>query len=170
MAKTDNSEKQDLSPEEQRKQFWKRLEGIQAGMLGLTRDAKVVPMSHHADPEAHALWFIAAAGSHLVEATGTTPHEALHVVAEGSGKLYARIEGRLSVSDDRAKLDEIWNGVASSWFEEGRDDPDVRLLKLAITGAEVWTTTGGTGFLYELALNKITGKAPNMGEHFVLDA
>lgn len=166
MAEKQASDANELSPAEQRERFWKRLEGINAGMLGVTDDLKLVPMSHNADPDEHALWFITADGVNLVEQTESGAKDALYVVADGSGKLYARIEGRLELSGDQSKLDEIWNVVASSWFEGGKRDPDVRLLKLSITAAEVWTTPGGLGFLYELAKNKITGAEPDMGEHF----
>lgn len=166
--KKDDSEHDELSPEEQRARFWKRMEGINAGMLGLRDDLKLVPMSHNADPDAHALWFITAKGVHLVEGTEGGAREALYVVAEGSGQLYARIEGRLELVQDEAKLDELWNPVASSWFEEGRDDPDIRLLKLSIGSAEVWTTTGGIGFVVQLAKSKITGAQPDIGDHFTL--
>ena len=79
---------------------------------------------------------------------------------------YARIEGELSLSDDREKLDEIWNAVASSWFEDGKQDDDVRLLRLSLSAAEVWYTDGGLGFMYQIAKSKLTGAKPDMGEHF----
>lgn len=168
MSEHDSDAKNDKSAAEHRKDFWKRLESVNAGMLGTTGDLKLVPMSHTADPDAAALWFITAAGTHLVEQCESAAQDALHCIASGDDKLYARLEGRLELSRDEAKLDEIWNPVAASWFEGGRDDPDIRLLKLALTSAEVWTTTGGVGFLYELAKNKVTGKIPDMGEHFDL--
>ena len=43
--------------------FWKRLEGINAGMLGAEPDWRLVPMSHYAEPETATLWFITAAGT-----------------------------------------------------------------------------------------------------------
>lgn len=159
----------ETSPTDNRATFWRRLKGINAGMLGIKGDLQFVPMSHQiADEDDNTLWFIGARGTHLVEALGSGAREAMHLVAEGSGKLYARIEGRLELSNDQAKLEELWNAVASSWFEGGRDDPDVRLLKLTITGGEVWTTTGGMGFLYEIARAKVAGTKPDMGEHFRL--
>ena len=115
------------------------------------------------------MWFITAQGTHLVEILEGGGKDALYVVADGGGQLFARVEGRLELSNDRAKLDEIWNGVASTWFEEGKQDPDVRLLKFSIGDAEVWTTTGGLGFLYEVAKAKLTGAEPDMGEHFRLN-
>lgn len=148
--------------------FWKRLDGINAGMLGTTQAQNFVPMSHYADPDAGALWFITAEGTDLNAAAASGPVDAIHIIGDASGKLWARIEGRLEQSQDRAKLDEIWSAVASAWFEQGEQDPDLRLLKLTLTGAEVWSTTGGLGFLYQVAKANLTGKKPDMGEHFTL--
>lgn len=168
MAGGDHDDRNQKTPQQHRDDFWKRLDGINAGMLGVTDDLKLVPMSHTADRDAMALWFITAHGVHLVEQLTGASRDALYIVADGGGKLFARIEGRLELSDNGAKLDEIWNAVASSWFEGGRQDPDIRLLKFSIAAAEVWTTTGGLGFLYEVAKAKATGAKPDMGEHFEL--
>lgn len=146
--------------------FWKRLDGINAGMLGCAPDWRLVPMSHYADRDQSVLWFITADGTDLVKAVEGGPQQAVHVVSEGGDKLYARMEGTLELSNDRAKLDEIWNAVASSWFEDGKQDEDVRLLKLKLSTAEVWATTGGLGFLYEVARSKVTGAKPDMGDQY----
>lgn len=151
-----------------RETFWKRLDGINAGMLGTTDKLKLVPMSHYADPEAGALWFITAAETDLARQAAAGPQDAVHVVGDGGGKLWARIEGQLEQSDDAAKLDELWNSVAEAWFDGGERDPDVRLLKLTLQHAEVWATTGGLGFLYQIAKARATGETPDMGEHFEL--
>lgn len=146
--------------------FWKRLDGINAGMLGCAPDWRLVPMSHYADRDQSVLWFITADGTDLVKAVEGGPQQAVHVVSEGGDKLYARMEGTLELSNDKAKLDDIWNAVASSWFEDGKQDEDVRLLKLKLSTAEVWATTGGLGFLYEVARSKVTGAKPDMGEQY----
>ncbi|KGJ18588.1 pyridoxamine 5'-phosphate oxidase family protein [Paracoccus sanguinis] len=149
-----------------RETFWKRLDDVNAGMLGCDPDWRLVPMSHYADPDEDALWFITAEGTDLAEAVSGEAKKAVHVVSSQGGKLYARIEGELSLSDDREKLDEIWNAVASSWFEDGKQDDDVRLLRLSLSAAEVWSTDGGLGFMYQIAKSKLTGAKPDMGEHF----
>ena len=146
--------------------FWKRLDGINAGMLGCAPDWRWVPMSHYADRDQSVLWFITADGTDLVKAVEGGPQQAVHVVSEGGDKLYARMEGTLELSNDKAKLDDIWNAVASSWFEDGKQDEDVRLLKLKLSTAEVWATTGGLGFLYEVAKSKVTGAKPDMGDQY----
>lgn len=149
--------------------FWKRLEDVTAGMLGCEPDWRLVPMSHHTDPDGAALWFITAAGTDLTDALSGGPQKAVHAVSSQGGKLYARIEGQLELSNDEAKLDEVWNAIASSWFENGKRDDDVRLLKLTLQSAEVWTTEGGVAFFYQIAKSKLTGSKPDMGDHFEVD-
>jgi len=155
-----------MSQEEQI--FWKRLAGINAGMLGTRERMKMVPMSHYADAEAKALWFITAEGTDLVGELAQGGQPAIHVIGDAAGRLWAQIEGQLELSADREKLDEIWNTVAAAWFEEGRKDPDLRLLKLSLTEADIWPTTGGVGFLFQVAKARLTGDEPDIGEHFHL--
>ncbi|MBB3808905.1 pyridoxamine 5'-phosphate oxidase family protein [Pseudochelatococcus contaminans] len=148
--------------------FWDRLDGINAGLLGTTNELKFVPMSHYADPEQNALWFITANGVDLVSQTESGPKNAIHLIGDEAGKLWARIEGQLELSQDTAKLDEIWNSVAESWFDGGKRDPDIRLLKFSLARAEVWTTNGKLGFLYEISKSKLTGDKPDLGENYNL--
>ncbi|MCQ0971793.1 pyridoxamine 5'-phosphate oxidase family protein [Paracoccus sp. TK19116] len=148
--------------------FWDRLDDINAGMLGLKSDARFIPMSHYAERDERALWFITAKGTDLVDALQGGAQEGIHLVSDGGEGLYARVSGRLALSDDRAKLDELWNAVASSWFEDGKQDPDVQLVRMDLTDAEVWATGGKVSFLYEIAKSKVTGSKPDMGEHYTL--
>lgn len=149
-------------------QFWSRLDDINSGMLGVTQDSRLVPMSHYTDRKVGVLWFITAKDTDLARSVASGPQDAMHVVSDGGQGLYARIHGTLSLSDNRAKLDELWNAVASSWFEDGKQDPDVQLLRLNLTEAEVWATGGSMAFLYQIAKSKITGDKPDMGDHYSL--
>lgn len=153
---------------EQTEEFWDRLDDINSGMLGLTDEMRLLPMSHYVDREAKALWFITAKGTDLTNSVAQGGKPALHVICDGGNGLFARIGGQLSLSDDRAKLDELWNAVASSWFEEGKQDPDVQLMRMDLNEAEVWVTGGSAGFLYQIAKSKVTGDKPDLGDHFTM--
>jgi general stress protein 26 len=148
--------------------FWDRMEDINAGMLAVDGKTRFVPMSHNTDADERTLWFITAKGTDLVSAAEAGPVEATYLVAEGGKGLYARVEGRLSISNDRAKLDELWNLVASSWFDGGKDDPDLRLLAFNVADGEAWATPSGAGFLFQIAKAQLTGAQPDAGEHFRL--
>lgn len=147
--------------------FWERMGDVRVGMLGLANDGKMVPMSPNLDDNPNEIWFITAQGTDLANAVTFGAEPAQFVVADGSAGLYAQVEGVLSLSDDTAKLDEIWSTVASAWFEDGKEDPDVRLMKFSPRQAQVWVTgTSGLKFLYEIAEAKLTGDKPDAGEHF----
>ena len=146
--------------------FWDRLAKVQAGMLGLKSDNRLVPMSPNLDDDPNEVWFITAQGTDLVNACTTGPQEGVMVVSDAKAGLYADIAGTLSLSTDRAKLDELWNAVASAWYEDGKDDPDVRLLKFVPSSAEVWLTdTSALKFLFEIAKGNLTDRQPDMGDH-----
>ena len=54
------------------------------------------------------------------------------LIFTGNGEMHARVEGQSALLEDREKLEELWNPVASSWFE-GIDDPDIRLIRFRRT-------------------------------------
>jgi len=147
--------------------FWKRLDDVQSGMLSVD-GARPVPMSQYADRDLNVLWFITAKGTDIVESLASGPKEARYLVAEGAANLYATVDGKASLSNDKAKLDELWNVVADAWFEGGEQDPDVQLVRVDLSEAEVWTTTGRLGFLYEIAKAQTTDQKPDMGAHGTL--
>jgi general stress protein 26 len=154
---------------ERSKEFWSRVDDVRAGMLGLEVANRMVPMTHHADEAASTFWFIAADGTDIVNSLKTGPRSAHYTIASARDGIYANVIGALSIEEDDKKLDELWNSVADAWFEEGRRDPEVRLVKLRLEEAEVWsTTTGALSFAYHIAKAKIAEKKPDLGENYVL--
>ncbi|GHF47505.1 pyridoxamine 5'-phosphate oxidase family protein [Seohaeicola zhoushanensis] len=144
-------------------EFWNRLDKVQAGML-TAEGARPVPMSPYADPDANAIWFITADGTDIAQAAAGGSRVSLTLADSGS-KIYATIDGAMALSDDKAKLDELWSPIAGAWFDEGKEDKDVRLVRMTPARAEVWATDGAAGFLYEIAKANLTGEQPDMGEH-----
>ncbi len=155
---------------DQRKEFYDRLENVRAGMLGLQSDNALVPMSpNFDDDEPGAIWFLSAIGTHLVDTVATAPQDAKFVVADAKSGLYADIAGRLEISDNQAKLDDIWNPIAAAWFEEDKQDPDLRLLKFIPAKAEAWlTTNSGFKFFYEIIKANVTDQMPDTGKQISL--
>ncbi|WBU51836.1 pyridoxamine 5'-phosphate oxidase family protein [Paracoccus sp. SCSIO 75233] len=145
-------------------EFRDRLESIRTGMLEV--DGRFLPMSHNmidGDPD---LWFITAKDTPMAKAAAGQGVQARYMICSDGKGLYADIEGELSLSDDKEKLDAVWGMVASSWFEEGKEDPDLQLVRYTPNKAEIWVTEGGAlGFLYEVAKSKVTGKQPDLGTH-----
>ena len=144
-------------------EFWNEMDEVRTAMLAIGT-ARHVPMSPYPDEDNEVIWFITAQGTDLVEAIEAGETESSLIVT-GNGDMHARIEGKSAISEDRGKLQELWNTVASSWFE-GIDDPDIRLIRFQPIEAEVWATQGALGFAIQIAKAQITDSHPDMGDHF----
>ncbi|MEM8579441.1 MAG: pyridoxamine 5'-phosphate oxidase family protein [Pseudomonadota bacterium] len=148
-------------------EFWDRLEDISAGMLS-TLAAPARPMAHIVrDDDEGLLWFITAKGTDIAEAAAQGS-AATHMVACPKGKLFATVEGTLSGVDDAKVLDDIWSPTAAAWFEDGREDEAICLVKFTPRTAEVWLTDGSAKFLYEVAKANLTDGTPDVGAHGTL--
>jgi general stress protein 26 len=42
------------------------------------------------------------------------------------------------MDNDRAVIDRLWNRFVAAWFEGGKDDPKLALLRLDAERAEIW--------------------------------
>ncbi|MCF6445280.1 pyridoxamine 5'-phosphate oxidase family protein [Nereida sp. MMG025] len=142
--------------------FWDRLSNIRAGMLS-PNTAAPRPMAHTAKKDDNAIWFITADGTDVADAAkvGDT---GLYQVACAKGQLYAWVKGTLSLETQPEKLDEIWSPMAAVWFDDGRSDDDIRLVRFTPSSGEAWTTDGNGKALFEFAKSQITGTQPDVGD------
>jgi general stress protein 26 len=80
-----------------------------------------------------------------------------------AGSDYLSIAGTGSVTRDPALIDELWNAHAEAWFENGRQDPAVALLKVHADSAEYWTMDSPKPVnVFKYAAAIVTGKQPDV--------
>jgi pyridoxamine 5'-phosphate oxidase like protein len=65
-------------------------------------------------------------------------NRAIATFASKGHDLFAAIHGRLSADNDRAVIDRLWNRYVAAWFEGGKEDPKLVLLRLDPERAEIW--------------------------------
>ena len=63
---------------------------------------------------------------------------AIATFASKGHDLFATIHGRLSLDNDGAVIDRLWNRYVAAWYEGGKDDPKLALLRLDPERAEIW--------------------------------
>lgn len=86
-------------------------------------------------------------------------------VSYSNGASTVSLAGTAEVSHDQAKINEFWNPWAESWFEGGRTDPRVALLKVDATTAEYWAVDKPALVrTFEMVKGLITKTAPDVGE------
>jgi general stress protein 26 len=57
--------------------------------------------------------------------------------------LFAHIHGTLHLSNDRAVIDRLWNPIIASWYKDGKDDPDLALIRFDADSANIWKAESG---------------------------
>jgi general stress protein 26 len=123
------------------KKFWKHLHSDRTVMLGLTGDAGTEkPMTgqilHDAD-ERGPIWFFTAKDTELVRAMGESHGATLQFASKGHD-LFASIQGDLFLDNNRARIDELWNPFVAAWYEEGKDDPKLQLIRFEPAHGQFW--------------------------------
>ncbi len=53
------------------------------------------------------------------------------------------MEGNDVITEDKNKIDELWTPIIKTWFQEGKDDPNLTLLKVTPAEAYYWDTKHG---------------------------
>jgi general stress protein 26 len=127
------------------------LDGVRAGMLGLTSGGDgFQPMTHFPDRDSGLIWFISSTDTALVQSLGMG-EDADYVVVSQDHDLHASLRGKLYQLHNEAKLDELWSPIIAAWFEGGRQDPRVALLRFDPEVADVWaSSTSSLKFGFEI--------------------
>jgi general stress protein 26 len=128
------------------------------------------PMSSNGDIDPNGdLWFFTGASSHKVSEINGTPRVNLSF-ADPSNQHYVSVTGRAQLVLDRNKIDELWREQFKMWFPEGKQDPNVALLRIKIEKAEYWDSPSSTiSYALNFVSAIVTGEEPDMGEHKQLE-
>ncbi len=119
--------------------FWKALTSDMTVMLGLTGvgDGHCRPMTAQREEDETPIWFFTSTDSKLV-ASGYDARPAMFTFVDKGHDLFACVHGSLCVDNDRAVIDRLWNAYVAAWYEDGKDDPKLILLRFDPTEAEIW--------------------------------
>ena len=143
-------------------EFWDAMEDVSEGMLGFDGEY-LVPMSPKVRDDAKdgKIWFVTAQGTDLYKGAIAGAKAGRLVVSDRSEGLWADIQGSIEAVTDKAVLDDVWSAMAGVWFEDGKDDDDIRLLCFTPHQAEATLSDNNAlEFFYKIAKAKISGEAP----------
>jgi len=143
-------------------------------LLAKFRTGFLVSHAQAGDPDAHYharpmalldrddagdLWFATSIGSPKVSEVEADPKV---LVTFQDGARFVAVTGHALVVRDRKKVDEIWGPEMKAWFPDGKDDPDLVLLKVDAREAAFWDASGTRGlkYLFRAAKALVTGERP----------
>ena len=124
------------------------------------------PMSVNGDIDPDGdLWFFTNASSHKVTEITKLPKVNVSF-ADPDNQHYVSISGKAQLIRDRNKIDELWRPEFKIWFPEGKDDPQVALLRVSLEKAEYWDSPSSTiGYVLNFVSSLVTGKEADAGEN-----
>ena len=127
------------TPEKLEHKFWKALESDRTLMLGIdgVEDGHSRPMTAIVEGERAPIWFFTGRPNAVVDHLSRN-RRAIAAFSAKDHSLFASISGNLVIDNDRAVIDRLWNPFIAAWFEKGKDDPKLRLLRMDAADAHVW--------------------------------
>jgi general stress protein 26 len=128
------------------------------------------PMSSNGDIDPNGdLWFFTAASSLKVSEIENLPKVNVSF-ADPENQHYVSITGKAQLVRDRSKIEELWRPEFKMWFPEGKDDPEVALLRISLEKAEYWDSPSSTiGYALNFVSSLVTGNEADYGENKKLD-
>ncbi|MDG4851430.1 MULTISPECIES: pyridoxamine 5'-phosphate oxidase family protein [unclassified Mesorhizobium] len=127
------------TPAELEAKFWKALKSDMTMMIGLD-GSNIIPRPMTAQLEKDdtgPIWFFTAKDTELPMGLSGGDQATATFVSKGHD-LFATVQGKLCVDNDRAVIDRLWNPYVEAWFEGGKDDPKLTLLRFDPDRAEIW--------------------------------
>ena len=134
--------------------FWAALRKDMTVMLGLGTEIEYRPMTAQlaSDDDEGPIWFFTSTdtdlGRHLQNAGAQ--EGSFHFASKGHD-VWATVSGMLQVDNDRATIDKLWNSYVSAWYEGGKDDPKLLLVRMDPSHAKIWKD-GSSLVAYALTL------------------
>lgn len=154
--------------EESLRKLNEMISGIKVAMLttatpeGVLRSRPMATQEGECDGD---LWFITESGAPKAQEIEREHHVNLSYV-DAKTDQYASVSGLATIVRDPEMLDELWQPALEAWFPRGKANPNLALLRVHVTEAEVWDAPSGmmvkvAGFIRAAA----TGREYRPGEN-----
>lgn len=140
-----------------RKSLWKELDKSSFLMVKLdSSHDHAIPMTAQLDPDNDGYFYM----FHNRKGRLAKGGRAMAQFAAKGHDLFACISGTLSDSTTPELVDAYWSRAVEAWYEGGKTDPDLQLLRFDLDDAEIWTADASIKGLLKL----MTGQHINNGD------
>ncbi|MCQ2002094.1 pyridoxamine 5'-phosphate oxidase family protein [Arthrobacter zhaoxinii] len=113
------------------------------------------------------LWFFTPDPSPKADEVRANPHVN---VAINDKEGFLSISGTATLTKDQGKISALWKTSVEGWFEKGREDPSVALLKVDSDTAEYWASDEPKiASMFKIGKAAVTGGTPDIGKNDVVD-
>ena len=160
-------------------ELYELIDGMQIAMLTTRRpDGMLVtrPMATQKQESDADLWFVTNIETHKIEELQATPQVSV-AYYDGKTSEWVSVSGRATVTQDRARIHELYAPDWKAWFEDeggakdgGPDDPRLALILVEAQTAHYMKAKHSRPVtLFEIAKGILTGTQPDIGREERLD-
>jgi len=154
--------------EENKKKVFKMIKAMDVGMFTTTQDdgslrSRPMSVNRHVESDGD-LWFFTYGNSHKVLEVNEKPQVNVSF-ADIKGNSYVSVSGTAELVRDKAKIDELWLPELKAWFPEGKETPDIALLKVNAHMAEFWDGPSSMVAQMLMLVNAVSGNSIPIGEN-----
>ena len=115
------------------------------------------PMGAQKVCEQGNIWFFSEVNSDKNREIKQDKHVQLFFSHPGKSS-YLVVNGEAEVIIDKNKTDELWTPFAKIWFKEGKDDPNISIIKVKPSTAYFWDTDGNKMInFFKMIASVVTG-------------
>lgn len=149
------------------------IDGIEIAMFTTRRpDGRLVsrPMATQARAAGADLWFVTDASAYTLDELEQNPQVNLAYYNQKSRE-YVSVSGTARISNDRAKITELYRPDWKAWFEGASkesgtpDDPRITLIAVDVESAVYLKVDKPRPVVfYEVVKGMLTGSTPDLGE------
>ncbi len=161
------SEYKTLSGDEGKKKIGELIKDVRICMMAtLNSDGTIDtrPMATQETEFDGAVWFLTRHESGKVHEIEDDAHVTL-VYSDPKDHNFVSAKGKAQVSQDKAKIHELWNPMFKAWFPNGEEDPSIAVLKVNIDEAEYWEASSSRlVFGIKYLAKAVTGGKVDVGE------
>lgn len=141
---------------------WDLMKKIGFAML-VTRDGdrlRARPMTAYLAREDNTIYFLTDARRHKDEEIARDPNVNLSF-ADASKQKYVSLTGTAAISNDRAKIKQLFSTPAKAWWDSA-ENPNIRVLAFTPDDAEYWDSPGTVISYVKMAAALATGRRPDV--------
>lgn len=114
------------------------------------------------------LVFFTAADSHKIDELKAHPDVNV-AYANPAKQCYVSVRGTATMDRDRATIDALWSPVQKIFFPDGKDDPNLVVLRIRVRDAAYWESAGNfVARALDFAKGMLDKDASDLGEHGTL--
>jgi general stress protein 26 len=122
-----------------------------------------VPMSRQEVDDDGNVWFLFSSQSETYQNLQKSNQISV-LYSDISNYNFLSINGVAEVSTDKARIEKYWNKMVEGWFEKGKEDPAIRILKVIPSEAHYWDTKSNKLVtFFKVAVSAVSGQKLDVG-------